>query len=226
MSGGQPKTTLAARVRDSMRNDILSGHYYPGRRLTFPDLCKRYGASVGVTREALASLREQGLVKTEAHQGYIVTPLSRDDLRELVEARLVVEPTVLQQAIVEGDVEWESQAVAAHHVLARTRKEREDGEITDEWAAAHETFHAALLAGCSNKRLLAMASSLGEEAALYRRWCGPLEEGRDVAGEHQALLEAAIERDSELAAERLRAHISLTAHFLLDGEFLQDAVAV
>jgi DNA-binding GntR family transcriptional regulator len=226
MSGRQQKTTLAARVQDRMRNDILSGHYHPGKRLTFPDLCKRYGASVGVTREALASLREQGLVKTEAHQGYIVTPLSRDDLRELVAARLALEPIVLQRAILEGDVEWESHAVAAHHVLARAQRNQADGEITDEWASAHEAFHAALLGGCSNKRLLAMTSSLAEEAALYRRWCGSLEEGRDVAGEHSALLESAIERDSELAAERLRDHISLTAHFLLDGVFLQDAVTV
>lgn len=226
MSGRQPKTTLAAKVRDRMRDDILSGHHHPGKRLTFPDLSKRYGASVGVTREALASLREQGLVKAEAHQGYIVTPLSREDLVELVAARLTLEPIVLQLAIQDGDVEWESHAVAAHHVLARTQRNQEDGEITDEWAAAHEAFHSALLSGCSNKRLFAMTASMAEEAALYRRWCGRLEEERDVAGEHRALLEAAIERDSELAAERLRAHISLTAHVLLDGEFLQEAVAV
>ena len=47
----------------------------------FPDLCKRYGASVGVTREALASLAAEGLVLAQPHQGYVVRPLSPEDLR-------------------------------------------------------------------------------------------------------------------------------------------------
>jgi DNA-binding GntR family transcriptional regulator len=75
----------------------------------------------------------------------------------------------------------------------------------------------ALLAGCGNRRLQEMALKLREEAELYRRWSVSLgyEPARDVAGEHRALLEAALARDPELAAERLVDHISHTARLLI-----------
>src|SRR3954469_24687574 len=135
-----------------MRDDILNGRYRPGDRLMFPGLCKRYGASVGVTREALASLAAEGLVQTEAHQGYVVRPLSPEDLTELTAARVALEPMVLRQSIADGDVEWESRVVASHHVLLRTPRERAEDplRITNEWAEAHEAFHAALFSGCTN----------------------------------------------------------------------------
>jgi DNA-binding GntR family transcriptional regulator len=212
-----PKQTRAAAVRKQMRDDILAGRLSPGQRLMFPDLCERYEASVGVVREALTSLVSDGLVRAQAHQGHVVTPLSHADLAELAAARTTIEPLVLRESIEHGDVQWEAQLVAAHHVLARTpRVDPEDPErASDEWAAAHEAFHEALFAGCGNTRLLRVTRSLAEEAALYRRWSIPLEAERDVAGEHDGLLAAAISRDADLAAERLCEHIARTAELLI-----------
>jgi DNA-binding GntR family transcriptional regulator len=209
------KQTRAAAVCAQMREDILDGRLRPGERLMFPDLCHRYGASVGVTREALAALAAQGLVRTQAHQGYVVTPLSRDDLSELTAARLAIEPAVLRQSLRDGDLEWESRVVASHHRLTRTPR-GENGHVTSDWATAHAAFHAELFSGCRNGRLLRVVRSLGEEAGLYRRWSAPLEGDRDVAAEHAGLVEAALARDGDLAAERLCAHISTTAELLLE----------
>jgi DNA-binding GntR family transcriptional regulator len=62
-----------------------------------------------------------------------------------------------------------------------------------------------------------MALKLREEAELYRRWSVSLgqEPKRDIAGEHRALLDAALARDPKLAAERLTEHISHTARLLI-----------
>src|SRR5262249_20239045 len=157
------------------------------------------------------------LVQTEAHQGYIVRPLSPEDLTELTAARVALEPLVLRQSIANGDVEWESRVVAAHHVLVRTPREQEDDplHITNAWAEAHEAFHPALFSGCGNKRLLAMTQMLATEAALYRRWSPPFESNRDVAAEHAALVDATIERDADRAADLLVAHIAHTAQLLI-----------
>jgi DNA-binding GntR family transcriptional regulator len=209
------KQTRAAAVTAQMREDILDGRLRPGERLMFPELSRRYEASVGVTREALAALAAQGLVRAQAHQGYVVSPLSRENLSELTAARLMIEPPILRQALVDGDLEWESRVVAAHHRLARTPR-GDGGYTTSEWASAHAAFHAALFSGCGNSRLRQLARSLGEEASLYRRWSAPLERDRDVAAEHAGLLEAALARDGDLAAERLCAHIGLTARLLLE----------
>jgi DNA-binding GntR family transcriptional regulator len=212
-----PKKTRAAIVGNRMREEILAGRLRPGQRLMFPDLCRDYEASVGAIREALVWLVGQGLVKANAHQGYVVTPLSQDDLLQLTEARLAVEPIVLRDSISKGDIAWESRVVTAHHVMMRTPREDAGNpdRVSDEWAAVHEAFHSSLFSGSENRRLLAIVDSFGEEAALYRRWTVPLETDRDVAAEHAGILEAAIDRDADLAIERLCAHISYTTHLLL-----------
>jgi len=218
MTDASPKRTRAAIVANTMRDDILAGRLRPGERLMFPEICKSYGASVGAIREALVALVAQGLVKTQAHQGYVVTPLSHDDLLELTAARIAVEPVLLRESLTNGDVEWESRVITTHHVMSRTPRsdEHEPLRTTEEWESKHEAFHNALFSGSTNKRLLAVVRSLGEEATLYRRWSVSLEAHRDVVGEHQGLLDAAIARDGDLAVERLVAHISFTTRLLLE----------
>ena len=218
MSGITVDQPRAEDVRHRIRRDILAGRRKPGSRLKYPDLCESYGASVGAVRDALAVLATQGLVRKEVRRGHIVTPLSKDDLSELVAARLTVEPAVLRSAVANGDVRWEARVIASHHALARTPKlDAEDpAHASEEWAARHTVFHQALFSGCRNERLVATTRSLAAEACLYWRWAIPLESADDVAAEHAGLLDAAIARDANLAAERLSAHIVNAALLLLN----------
>jgi DNA-binding GntR family transcriptional regulator len=211
--------TRADEVQERLRADILGGRRMPGERLKFPDLCEQHEVSAGVIREALTRLVDQGLVRVQPHQGYVVTPLSHRELGELTFARMELESLVFRLSVLEGDMSWEAGAVAAHHVLERApfAAEGNPSQLSEEWSQAHAAFHVALLAGCGNRRLQEMALKLREEAELYRRWSVSLghEPARDVAGEHRALLEAALARDPELAAGRLVDHISHTARLLI-----------
>ena len=208
-------------VYGRLRADILGGRLVPGQRLKFPELSQRYETSVGAAREALTRLAAAGLVRTQAHHGYTVTPLSHEDLADLTQARVEIESLVLRLSVLHGDMRWEAQTVAAHHVLERTPFLAHDGadHPSDEWSAAHAAFHQTLLAGCRNRRLLATAQALREEAELYLQWSVSFgqEPDRDLPGEHRALLEAATARDADLAAERLRDHIAHTAQLLIHG---------
>lgn len=214
-------STRADGVYGRLRADILGGRLVPGQRLKFPELSRRYATSVGAAREALTRLAAAGLVRTRAHQGYTVTPLSHHDLAELTQARVETESLVLQLSVRHGDMQWEAQAVAAHHLLERTPFFGPDDtdHPSDEWSAAHAAFHLALLAGCRNRRLLAIARGLREEAELYLQWSVSFgrEPERDLPGEHRALLDAVSARDAGLAAELLRDHIAHTAQLLIRG---------
>jgi DNA-binding GntR family transcriptional regulator len=213
------KQTLSDDVRARLRADILSGRLLPGCRLKFPLLSSRYDVSVSVLREALVRLAEQGLVQSEPHQGFVVTPLSRENLGELTDARIELESLVLRRSVVEGDLSWESRLVAAHHTLERTpyTVQGDDDRVDDCWSEAHAAFHQALLDGCANRRLLQMALGLRDEAELYRRWSQPLgdEPSRDLVGEHRALLDAALARDPDAAARALCTHVRHTTELLL-----------
>lgn len=211
--------TKADEVYARLRSDVLAGRLKPGQRLKFPELVARHSTSTGVLREALSRLVSQGLAQVQPHQGYIVTPLSHRDLRELTAARVELEVLVFRQAVEGGDLSWETKVVAAHHALERTpmTDAASPGQLSDSWASVHADFHSALLAGCPNRRLLEMALGLREEAELYRRWSVSLgsEPDRDVAGEHRAIRDAAVTRDTRLAGRLLAEHIEHTAGLLV-----------
>ncbi|TQL67920.1 DNA-binding GntR family transcriptional regulator [Nocardioides albertanoniae] len=218
-------TTARARantdtVHAQLRAELLAGIYAPGERLKFTPLCERYDASVSVVREALTRLAEQGLVVSEPNIGFRVMPLTVADLRDLTRTRIDIETLALRYAIEQGGVEWESDLVAAHHRLERTAMTTDTGgpeRLADEWERAHAAFHAALIAGCDSPRLVCMTVGLRDASELYRRWSQPREPGRDVAGEHRRLMEAALARDTDAAVEALTAHYQHTTDILEAG---------
>lgn len=112
---------------------------------------------------------------------------------------------------------WEADAVAAHHVLDRTPLHDATGNPNPAWSAAHTSFHSALLAGCTNNRLLSTATALRQEAELYVQWSvsSVVEADRDIRAEHRDLLDAATSRDAARAEELLRDHIAHTAQLLI-----------
>jgi|SRR5665647_961368 len=203
------RLTRTDEVGERLRHDILSGSLTPGQRLKFPVLAEGYGASVGVIRESLVKLFEQGLVVSEPHLGFRVTPLTQAGFEELTDARTELEVFVLRRAVKDGDLDWESRVVAAHHRFERTPP-NEDGTAgtpTEAWLDAHAAFHNTLLDGCRNRRLLRMAASLRDETELYRRWATPRPEApadENAPVEHRALLDAALARDADEAERVLR----------------------
>jgi DNA-binding GntR family transcriptional regulator len=213
--------TKAERVYEVLRADILAGRLQPGSRLRYAELCDRYETSTGVLREAMLRLSEQGLVKGEPQQGFQVVDLSIEDLRDLTGARVVLESLALRSALADGDIEWESRILASHHRLSRTAQYDADDpdRLSDEWVAEHAEFHRALLDGCTNRRIKEIATSLRDSAELYRRWSLPLGKGadRDVAAEHDQLLQAVLDRDTDRAVQSLTNHITATSNILLDS---------
>lgn len=221
MAQAAGKQTRADQLYNQMRADIFAARLEPGRRLKFPDLCVEYETSVGVAREVLARLAAERLVTAQAHQGYAVIQLSASELIDLTTARVEIESLTFRQSVLHGSAEWEAEALASHHLLARLGLSGADAtdELREAWYVAHEKFHLALLKGCPSRRILDFAISLREEAELYRRWAVPLggEETRDVEAEHRAMLDAALARDADEASTLLRAHIATTSDILLAG---------
>ncbi|MGW4092686.1 GntR family transcriptional regulator [Nocardia sp. NPDC004750] len=214
-----PSTTRVEDVYLRLRADILNGRHEPGSRLRVEALKGDYDASSGVLREALPRLVGQGLATFAPQQGFRVVDVSPADLRDLTEARVVIETHVVRESLTHGTVEWESDLLAAHHNLARTPYIDANGAINERWLSAHSRFHQALLEGCPNRKLRQTATQFRDSAEVYRCWARePTEHSdRDVAAEHRLLCERAIERDIPGTVEALRDHIELTTKLLLEA---------
>ncbi|QBR93136.1 GntR family transcriptional regulator [Nocardioides euryhalodurans] len=215
--------SLALEVYEQLRADILEQQVQPGERLKQLEIGRRLGVSAGVMREALGLLSTQGLVRLERNRGYCVTPLSEQSFAEVVEARGLVEGITLRLSVSRGDLDWESDVVAAHHRLAR--EPRQSAEQPDrrnpEWARAHSAFHRALLQACGNSLMLEVCERFWDSAELHRLWVAdPEESERDVAGEHRALLDAALDRDAVRAERLLEEHMAMPEGFSWVGRTL------
>jgi DNA-binding GntR family transcriptional regulator len=217
----QPLSTNVDRVLAEIRSDILAGRSRPGTRLRLTGLTQRHACSMGVLREALSRLVSQGLVEAEPQHGFRVMSISPSDLCDLTGARKAIETLVVREAVAHGSLAWEGELLAAHHALSRTTQMAADDpdRLSEDWTKAHAAFHNALLDGCPNPRLRAIARSLRDSAELYRQWSVPLGHGedRDIGREHEALLQAALDRDADMAATILASHIQRTTHDLVTG---------
>ncbi|OBF29735.1 GntR family transcriptional regulator [Mycobacterium sp. ACS4331] len=212
------KQTLAEKVFDAVRDEVLSGRIPPGTKLKLVDYSQRFDVSLSVIREAMGRLAEQGLLQANPQRGFSTLSLSTDDLTDLTRARVIIESATLRESISNGDLAWEAAVVAAHHRLASTPVNDADGLITREFASVHREFHVALLAGSGNVHLESVATSLRDRSELYLHWSRHLgaDAGRDIAAEHRELMELALARDAEAGAKSLECHIQRTTDSLIE----------
>ena len=201
--------TRTEEVYQLLRRDLLNGRIAPGERLKLVELSTRFALSQSVIREALARLTEKGLVIATPQRGFRVRGLSIQDIQALTEARVEIESLSLQFSVERGDIHWETGVLASHHLLESTPVASADGQFNEEWSERHHAFHRALLSGCGNPHLEAVAAELRDCAELYRRWYWTLtdDSDRDLATEHRLLKELTLARETDTALTLLRTHI-------------------
>jgi DNA-binding GntR family transcriptional regulator len=221
-----PKRTQAETACDLIRVEILDGRLPPGARLNIKSLEERFELSLGAVREALSRLAAEGMVISESHRGYRVSPVSQVELLDLTRARVEMECLCLGQAMKHGDVEWEARIVAAAHRMERIQALSSDIEArsTKPWNDAHGEFHEALVSACPNQWLLRMRQMLYDQSERYRRLSVPLSsDRRDVRHEHHQIMNAALRRDEATAFAAVDEHLMATAQIILRSPLLQAA---
>jgi DNA-binding GntR family transcriptional regulator len=211
---GSSSTSLTEAAYQALRADILACRISPGEKLKMNEMCNALGVSLGAVREALSRLSAEGLVVSEAQKGFRAAPVSVEDLEDLNGTRVEIETLCLRRAVERGDVEWEIGIVSAFHRLSRIR-ERVSGDelrISEEWAAAHREFHAALVQACDSRWRLQIRDQLYAQSERYRRLSVPAApQERDLEEEHRAIMEAALARNAEKAALLMTKHLKRTA---------------
>lgn len=221
LSGNFPDTsekTLSERAFNVLRHDILSGRLRPAVRLKLADLQKHYGIGISPIRESLMRLEGDGLVVSEGQKGFAVAPVSVNELEDLTQTRQKLESIMLADSIRHGTPDWEAAIIAAFHRLSRTRlpSDTNDEDATNAWEERHRDFHHALVSACGSAWLMRFHSQLVDHSERYRRvrmfHSIPLEQqARNIDLEHRLIMDAALSRDTERAAQLLRDHVQRTA---------------
>jgi GntR family carbon starvation induced transcriptional regulator len=208
---------LSEQAYDLIRRDILASELFPGDKLPIEAVADRYGIGIVPVREALNRLSSEGLVERKSQRGFFVAGISMASLEELVKTRIWLETLALRESLQNATEEWEEKLVLAYHRLARSHRRlpaSADRGPSEEWELRHKEFHMQLLDRCGSDWLLGFCSNMMDQAVRYRSLSmnfDPTLPRR--AAEHEALLNAALDRDVERACKLLAEHYTTT----LDG---------
>jgi DNA-binding GntR family transcriptional regulator len=212
--------TLAEGVYQELRADILACRLRPGAKLQINLLAEERKLSLSGVREALSRLSAEGLVVAEPQRGFHVAPVSLEDLTDLTLTRIDVENMCLARSIELGGIDWETGIVGDLHRLTITPywARGDDRQLSEDWVAAHNAFHEALVSACNSVWRLRIRSSLYHQSERYRRLSVPvLSKKRDVETEHRAIAEAALARKKTRACDLLKEHLILTMNIIIKG---------
>jgi DNA-binding GntR family transcriptional regulator len=130
---------LSDEVAARLRTDIMTGTLRPGTFIRLDETAASLGVSITPVREALRTLRGEGMVQLEPHRGHVVVPLSRGDIADIfwLQATIAKElAATAAERITDAQIEeleWLNDSLAA-------AIERGDA---DEIVAAEFAFHRA-----------------------------------------------------------------------------------
>lgn len=225
-SHGLKGGTLANDVLHRLREDIISCVLKPGEKLRFEALREIYGVSFSTLREALSRLASESLVRSEGQRGFSVSPISKDDLMDVTDVRVVIERECIRRSMANGGAAWKSHILSSFHKLDRLESVLEDQHrVTPDWEKLHFEFHEALVAASGSPTLQELRGALFERARRYRRISALVRKAPRVkSDEHRFIMEAVISGDSETAQELIERHIREIAQNVLNNmALIEDA---
>src|ERR1700752_286186 len=74
---------LSDEVAARLRADIMTGTLRPGTFIRLDETAAQLGVSITPVREALRTLRGEGMVQLEPPRGHVVVPLTRKDAEDI-----------------------------------------------------------------------------------------------------------------------------------------------
>ncbi|TAK82020.1 MAG: GntR family transcriptional regulator [Betaproteobacteria bacterium] len=203
--------TVKENVYRILRDQLTHGDMRPNQRIVEKDLTEQLGVSRTPVREALARLATEGLL-VATRRGYRVPAFTIQDIINLSEIRLLLEPQAAKQAAAN-----ETDAGLAEMRKAITEEiTAHANDDINGFLQAHMHFRAAWMQRVSNPLLLETLAKTIHSLHLIRRWTMSDPVMRAVMIEaHRALLRAVEARDPARAHEvQTRSIRKFKAHVL------------
>jgi DNA-binding GntR family transcriptional regulator len=209
-------TRLSDRLREAIEEEIATGKLLPGSRLDEVELAKRFSVSRTPIREALNLLLGEGLIEMRPRRGAVVARVSPQRLIEMFEVMAELEAMCAQLAARRMSEE-EFAAIESAHAACQGAAAARDA---DAYFYANERFHYAIYSASHNTFLSEQAAALQRKLRPYRRLQLRVRNRIQRSyEEHQAIVDALREGNSE------QAMLSVRNHVLVQGERFADLVS-
>ncbi|MER7955041.1 GntR family transcriptional regulator [Streptomyces sp. NPDC096030] len=198
-------------VCTAIRDDIVTGVFARGSRLTEEQLARRYGVSRVPVREALRTLESEGFVITRRHAGAQVAEPTEQEAADLLDVRSLLEPL--------GAARAAQRRTEAHlkvlRGLVRLGQERARQGQSEDLRPLGGWFHETLAQASGSPALTALLIQLRHKID----WMYAIElpsQPAEAWAEHGAIVDAVARGDAERARALTATHAerSLVLHRL------------
>ena len=189
----------------TLRAAVMDGTLPGGARLVQADLAQQLGVSTTPVREALRDLATEGLVVLDPHRGALVRALDIDEVRELYDLRMTLEPMMVRRVMSTMTPDRLDRAAE----LQRRMEQPCDSSV---WAGLNRDFHALFSEPDDSTRLSRILAGLRDSAAPYvalSQRSRP-EPGPEANAEHAELLDLYRRGDADRAVELTLTHLRST----------------
>jgi DNA-binding GntR family transcriptional regulator len=196
---------LTDRIHATLKHRILTCVMRPGERIIEKDLCKEMAVSRTPLREALNRLALEGLVTITPYRGYVTSPISVKQFRDLCEVRRIIES---ESAALAAERATPANVTALSRVAALNYT-RGAEQTYEGYLRANSAFHLELVQSTGNSLLeaLVMSSLDHHQRPLYLG----LDVGMDAeaaTAEHLQVVIAVASKDAALARQLMSRHIT------------------
>lgn len=195
---------LSDEVAAHLREAIMSGTLRPGQFVRLDAVAAELGVSVTPVREALLALRGEDMVELEPRRGFVVSPLSRQDVKDMFDLQADLAARLVgRAATLIGDQQLDRVQQIADE-LARAEGHHELSTLEYE-------FHR-LINKAAASRKLARFLDMASRYTPARVYTGDPEWRVRVVADHAAIVAALRARDANAAREAVFRHVK-------DGEW-------
>ncbi len=198
---------VSVRLAADAARAIVTRAYEPGRLLIEADLASAAGVSRTPAREAMLLLEAWGLVRLVPKKGAIVTTVTPEERRDLLDLRMLFEIAAVERMPRDRDALAELSD-ALNGTIARQRAALAAQDLL-AFASADYAFHAQIILRSGNRMIAALLETLGPRFTRLTHLAVTDAPGRvpTFLREHEALAESARQGDGPQFAALIRQHI-------------------
>lgn len=202
----RPKS-LRELALEYLRNRIVDGTFQMGQVLSERKISEELGVSKSPVREALAQLRDEGLVHIEPQKGARVFTLSEDEVIQICDFRQAIESASFELALQRDPTRLAKDMDSVVQKMA-TKKALDD---EDAYIALDNEFHQLIFEHAGNDYLTASYTRYVGKIAALRKLLSQLPKHTDLSfDEHRAIAEAVRKADLTEVKAFLAEHIDRT----------------
>lgn len=196
--------SIREQVYDNLKEMIISGKIKAGTKIVELEYAKKFEVSRTPIREALRMLELEGLVDSSEKGGVTVKFVTKEDIRQVYEIRIVLENLILEEIMNKDKINLKK----IERNFEKTKKAMNENKDIDEIIKLFSNFNKELYELSGLYHVAKLITNINQYTKKFRVLCLTDETRlKEAYQEHLEILEAIKNKDKKKAFKINREHL-------------------